>query len=55
MTSNGDPKHPNRKNSGGKVAADAITFDEFLNGDFAAKSFNGSWWSETELQWKDQV
>ncbi len=34
---------------------DAITFDEFLTGEFSAKFFNGSWWSDTELQWKDQV
>ncbi len=34
---------------------DAITFDEFLSGEFSAKFFNGSWWSDTELQWKDQV
>ena len=34
---------------------DAITFDEFLTGHFAYKTFNGSWWSETELQWENEV
>ena len=36
-------------------AEDAITFEEFINSEFSAKTFNGSWWSETELQWKDTV
>ena len=36
-------------------AEDAITFEEFINREFSAKTFNGSWWSETELQWKDTV
>lgn len=34
---------------------DAITFEDFLSGEFTAKFFNGSWWSDTELQWKDQA
>jgi len=34
---------------------DAITFDEFVSNSFAAKTFNGSWWSNSELQWKDEV
>jgi len=33
---------------------DAITFDEFVSNSFAAKTFNGSWWSNSELQWKDE-
>ena len=36
-------------------AEDAITFEEFINGEFGYKSFNGSWWSETELQWENTV
>ena len=36
-------------------AEDAITFEEFINGEFGYKSFNGSWWSETELQWENAV
>ena len=36
-------------------AEDAITFEEFINGEFGYKTFNGSWWSETELQWKNAV
>lgn len=34
---------------------DAITFDEFISGHFSHKTFNGSWWSEKELQWKNKV
>jgi len=33
---------------------DAITFDEFLSGEFGFKTFNGSWWSDEELQWKNK-
>ena len=36
-------------------AEDAITFEEFINGELGYKTFNGSWWSETELQWKNAV
>ena len=36
-------------------AEDAITFEEFINREFSSKTFNGSWWSDTELQWKDTV
>ena len=44
-----------RKNTYHSQAEDAITFEEFINREFSAKTFNGSWWSETELQWKDTV
>jgi dipeptidyl-peptidase-4 len=37
-----------------KAPEDAITFEEFISRSFSAKSFNGSWWSNTELQWKDK-
>ena len=40
---------------GHEQAEDAITFEEFINGEFGYKTFNGSWWSETELQWKNAV
>ena len=36
-------------------ANDGITFEDYITGMFNAKYFNGSWWSENELQWKDQV
>ena len=36
-------------------ANDGITFEDYITGRFNAKYFNGSWWSENELQWKDQV
>ena len=36
-------------------AREGITFEEYITGKFSAKYFNGSWWSENELQWKDQV
>ena len=36
-------------------ADDAITFDEFITSEFSHKTFNGSWWSSTELQWKNKV
>ena len=36
-------------------ADDAITFEEFITSEFRSKTFNGSWWSDTELQWKDTV
>ena len=36
-------------------ASDKITFEEFINGNFSYKTFNGSWWSDTELQWKNKV
>lgn len=50
-----------KNNSGERVgygsketqAPGAITFEEFITGAFSAKSFNGSWWSEYQLQWKD--
>jgi len=32
---------------------DAITFEEFIQREFSSKTFNGSWWSDHELQWKD--
>ena len=34
---------------------DSITFEEFIQREFPSKTFNGSWWSDTELQWKDTV
>jgi len=37
-----------------KAADDAISFDDFISRSFSAKYFNGSWWSDTELQWKDK-
>jgi len=43
----GSPSYPAR------VPDDAISFEEFLHGDFRAKGFNGSWWSDEELQWRD--
>jgi hypothetical protein len=53
VTSGGDRKPADA--SSYKAGSDAITFDEFIKSEFAAKYFNGSWWSDTELQWKDQV
>ena len=38
-----------------KIKHDAITFDEFINGEFSYSTFNGSWWSDTELQWENSV
>ena len=38
-----------------KQSDDAITFDEFINGEFSYSTFNGSWWSDTELQWENSV
>jgi len=38
-----------------KAPSDAISFEEFISRSFSAKSFNGSWWSNTELQWKDKA
>ena len=36
------------------TAGEPITFDEFLNYEFTAKSFNGSWYNDTMLQWRDR-
>ena len=38
-----------------KANEDAISFEDFISRSFSAKYFNGSWWSNTELQWKDKV
>ena len=38
-----------------KAPEDAITFEDFISRSFSAKTFNGSWWSNSELQWKDEV
>ena len=35
--------------------SDAITFEEFIQREFSSRTFNGSWWSDTELQWEDTV
>ena len=43
------------RNTYNSQADDAITFEEFINREFSSKTFNGSWWSDTELQWKDTV
>ena len=43
------------RNTYNSQADDAITFEEFINSEFSSKTFNGSWWSDTELQWKDLV
>lgn len=40
---------------GAKQPDDGITFDEFINSEFSYKTFNGSWWDTTELQWKNEV
>jgi hypothetical protein len=32
-----------------------VTLDDFLNANFTPNPFNGTWWSDTELQWIDQV
>jgi len=37
-----------------EVSEDAITFEDFISRSFSAKTFNGSWWSSSELQWKDK-
>merc|ERR1711892_1085506 len=37
-----------------KAPGDAITFEDFISRSFSAKTFNGSWWSNSELQWKDK-
>jgi hypothetical protein len=54
VTSKGDDQLQ-RKTTPAAINTDAITFEDFLNGEFSAKFFNGSWWSDTELQWKDKV
>ena len=36
------------------TAGEPITFDEFLNYEFTARSFNGSWYNDTMLQWRDR-
>ena len=38
-----------------EVSGDAITFEDFISGSLSTKTFNGSWWSTSELQWKDKV
>ena len=38
-----------------KAPGDAITFEDFISRSFSARTFNGSWWSNLELQWKDKV
>ena len=40
---------------GSKAPDDAITFDEFVDGEFLAETFNGTWSTETTLQWDDEV
>merc|ERR1712223_234146 len=50
---NNTGENSERKNTYHSQAEDAITFEEFINREFSSKTFNGSWWSDTELQWKD--
>ena len=38
-----------------QATGEGITFEEFITRKFSAKTFNGSWWSNDELQWKDKV
>ena len=38
-----------------KPEGDPLTFSEFVGGWYYAKSFNGTWWSPTEIQWRDQA
>ena len=52
---NNTGENSERKNTYHSQAEDAITFEEFINREFSSKTFNGSWWSDTELQWKDTV
>lgn len=39
--------------SHGKQGGEPITFDEYLSGTFSYKGFNGTWWSNNEIQWED--
>ena len=34
---------------------DEFSFEDFITSKFSARSFNGSWWSNNELQWSDVV
>ena len=34
-------------------AGEPISFTEYITGYFSYKLFNGTWWSNTEVQWKD--
>lgn len=48
-----------RRRNGDKLpyaskSGEPITFDEFLSYEFSAKSFNGSWFSNNQIQWRDK-
>ena len=36
-----------------KAAGEPITFNDYINSNFRAKYFNGSWFSDNQLQWRD--
>ena len=44
-----------RAEAGSGARGGGVTFDEFIDGEFSAEFFNGSWWSADQLQWKDEV
>ena len=44
-----------RAEAGSGARGGGITFDEFIDREFSAELFNGSWWSGDQLQWKDEV
>ncbi len=37
-----------------KQGLEPITFDDYINGRYSYKLFNGTWWSNTEIQWTDE-
>ena len=36
-----------------KATGEPITFNDYINSNFRAKYFNGSWFSDNQLQWRD--
>ena len=45
----------NNQKSGFEADGDPITFNDYVTGRFRPRSFNGTWWSENQIQWRDRA
>ena len=45
----------NVKNEPFEPDGEPITFNDYILGRFRANSFNGTWWSANEIQWRDRA
>jgi len=43
-----------QSNGGFVPSGDPITFEDYITAKFSARRFNGTWWSNDQLQWRDQ-